>query len=651
MSSGNDGRAGGRASGAFEVDDLLGFRLIRDVDISPDGRTLVVEVEEIDREGDQPFSNLWLVASEGGQRRPLTFGRKMSTSPRFSPDGSRLAYVSNRDGAPAQLYVLSLEGGEPRRLTTVKGGAIEPVWSPDGSRIAFSAPVTGDRPAHAPRVVTRASYKSDGVGFVLDRPTQLFVVDAEAGDARQLTTSDASAMNPAWSPDGRTIAFVRMRNGKRDAHRSDVWVVDATGSGLRGLTKACAHVMSPTWSPDGRTIAFYAARKEGEGRRQLWTVSLSGGDERTVTSEDDDVASFPLARSRPPVWTSDGRALVVPTVSATRSSVARVDVATGTSQSVASGDRQITMVTSSPSAERIAFVWADLRVCGKLSTVRWDGTDERLVADVNDAWSRDRRWPRASLRDFPGASEPTNHGLLLLPEGTGPWPLLVDVHGGPHSYVELGFPYHPYWYVLVSRGWAVLALNPPGSASYGKAFSERLRGSWGEADLPEQLAAVDALVAEGIADGSRVAIAGKSYGGYMVAWAIGQTDRFRAAAFSAGVTNLESHFGTSDSGYYVDPHNLSADIVEDRERYRRLSPIGRAHLARTPTLILQGEDDERCPKGQAEELFAALLTAGKTEVEMVLYPGGSHRLAESGRPSHRVDYNRRIVAWLERHCA
>jgi dipeptidyl aminopeptidase/acylaminoacyl peptidase len=272
-----------------------------------------------------------------------------------------------------------------------------------------------------------------------------------------------------------------------------------------------------------------------------------------------------------------------------------------------------------------------------------------VLVNVNEDWARARSWPRASLREFRKDDAPRNHGLLMTPEGKGPWPLLVDVHGGPHSYVEFGYPYHPYWYMLVSRGWAVLSLNPVGSASYGKEFSDRLRGAWGEADLPEQLAAVDGLVAEGIADGKRVAIAGKSYGGYMAAWAIGKTRRFCAAVCSAPVTNLESHFGTSDSGYYVDPFDLGGEVFETRERYQRLSPIHSAAAARTPTLILQGEDDQRCPIGQAEELFTALMRAGQTVVEFVRYPGGTHRLAETGRPSHRVDYNQRIVEFLERH--
>jgi dipeptidyl aminopeptidase/acylaminoacyl peptidase len=193
----------------------------------------------------------------------------------------------------------------------------------------------------------------------------------------------------------------------------------------------------------------------------------------------------------------------------------------------------------------------------------------------------------------------------------------------------------------------VLALNPSGSGSYGAAFAHQLRGHWGELDLPEHLRAVEILEQEGIASG-RVAIGGKSYGGFMAAWAIGQTSKFSAAIASAPVSNLESHCGTSDSGYYVGPYDMGGELPELRETFHRLSPVHHADRATTPTLILQGAEDQRCPRGQAEELFAVLMRNARATAELVIYPEGHHSLAEDGRPSHRVDYHGRIVEWVER---
>jgi dipeptidyl aminopeptidase/acylaminoacyl peptidase len=231
-----------------------------------------------------------------------------------------------------------------------------------------------------------------------------------------------------------------------------------------------------------------------------------------------------------------------------------------------------------------------------------------------------------------------------------PAPLLVEIHGGPHSYHGNAFPLGAFHVlVLASRGWAVLALNPTGSGSYGQGFARAIRGRWGEQDLPEQLAAVDALVAEGVADPARLAVSGYSYGGFMAAWTIGHTDRFKAAVVGAPVTNLESFHGTADIGPWFAASEMDGDIVRHRETYRRLSPVAYVDRVRTPTLIVHGEADDRCPVGQGEELFIGLLAAGRVPVQMVRYPGESHLFRSTGSPGHRLDLTRRIVEWVEQH--
>jgi dipeptidyl aminopeptidase/acylaminoacyl peptidase len=204
-----------------------------------------------------------------------------------------------------------------------------------------------------------------------------------------------------------------------------------------------------------------------------------------------------------------------------------------------------------------------------------------------------------------------------------------------------------YWYVLASQGWSILALNPVGSSSYGRQFSSRAKRRWGECDLDQQLAAVETLRTEGRAD-ERLAITGKSYGGYLSAWAIGNSTAFRAAVVSSPVTSIESHFGVSDSGYYADAYSMYGEPSVKRDEMRALSPLSYVEKVLTPTLILQGEADERCPVCQAEELFTGIMTATDTPAEMVIYPGGSHHFYEKGKPSHREDMIRRLVQWLTR---
>lgn len=263
--------------------------------------------------------------------------------------------------------------------------------------------------------------------------------------------------------------------------------------------------------------------------------------------------------------------------------------------------------------------------------------------------------PETSLRPFEvpdgkGGNERIE-GWLMLPPGRaeGPFPLLVDVHGGPQSVAFVEFRKTMWRHVLCSRGWAVLALNPVGSSSYGLEFMTRLINNWGVLDLPQQLAAVRSLQEEGIVD-DRMAIYGKSYGGYLAAWAISQTDVFKAAVVSAPVADIESHFGTSDSGFYVTPYAMSGEPYVNRRAARKLSPLDDMHKARTPTLLLQGVEVQRCPAGQSEEIFATLMRSSDTPVEMILYPGGDHHLAEEGSPTFRVDYVSRLVNWVEQWC-
>jgi dipeptidyl aminopeptidase/acylaminoacyl peptidase len=249
--------------------------------------------------------------------------------------------------------------------------------------------------------------------------------------------------------------------------------------------------------------------------------------------------------------------------------------------------------------------------------------------------------------DGEGGTEQVDAWLVRCPGCAESTPWLADVHGGPASYALLAYTSHPYWQALASRGWGIVALNPVGSSSYGRRFSSRLRGRWGELDLQQHLAVLKQLQEEGQSD-ERLAIAGKSYGGYLSAWAIGQTSLFRAAVVCAPVTNLETHYGTSDSGYYADPYSMRGEPFIDRGQSQRLSPMKHVQNARTPTLLLQGKDDERCPKAQSEELFVTLMCCGDTPAELVMYPGGSHHFFEQGKPSHRLDATTRLMAWVER---
>jgi dipeptidyl aminopeptidase/acylaminoacyl peptidase len=281
-----------------------------------------------------------------------------------------------------------------------------------------------------------------------------------------------------------------------------------------------------------------------------------------------------------------------------------------------------------------------------------DGSHEVQLSQLNTWWAE--RTPlelKAKTFEVPdgrGGTE-TIEGWLLHKRGaSGPMPLLNDVHGGPAAFALLDYDTNVFWHVLCSQGWAVLMLNAVGSSSFGGEFCKRLSGHWGEMDLPQHQAALRQLADEGVSDG-RVAIAGKSYGGYFTSWSIGHVSQFRAAVVMAPVGNIETHYGTSDGGYYADPLYIGTAPEFDRERARQLSPLQFIEKAETPTLFMQGKDDERCPKCQSEELFVSLYRAGQTPAELVLYPGEDHHFLGEGKPACRADAAGRITDWVTRH--
>jgi dipeptidyl aminopeptidase/acylaminoacyl peptidase len=651
----------------FAPEDLLLEQRITDLHLIAGQPIAVCAVTAIDATADHYTCTLWTFSLDGRESRQLTQGPKVDDTPRWSPDGRQVAFLSDRDGGSAQLYVISLDGGEARRLTKTALDVQTHAWRPDGRQIAVVCGVAVDpeqrrqgtedidvaRPSRAtdePEIVWRLPYKMDGTGYTLAQRAHLFLLDIYSGELEPLTRGDFDVMDVVWAPDGRRLAYTRTRGEPGHEHCSDLWVMDIGERGAVGesrrLSRQQSTVMSPSWSPDGRWVGFTGAVDDGDAQLRMWLADLHDGRVKPLGDESIEVVPGELQ------WQRDSRSVAFVRAHRGLQEVTLISVPGGQITRWPQHDRQVDHLAAN---ERVAYTVESPAQGIELYSADWDGGNERQLSQFNRWWAQ-RRLPVVEKRRFevPAAADEGDateeiEGWLLLPEGrSGPVPLLVDVHGGPASYVPLEFTSHAYWQMLVSRGWAVLALNPVGSSSYGREFCDRLLAHWGERDLPQQLAAVKALQDEGIAD-QRLAIAGASYGGYLSAWAIGTCRHFRAAVVCAPVGNLEAHFGTSDSGYYADPYSMDGKPEANRELMARLSPMIHIEQACTPTLFLQGKDDQRCPIGQSEEMFVKLKrSAIDVPTEMVLYPGGSHHVFGKGRPSHRLDIARRIVAWLSR---
>ena len=642
----------------FTVTDLYLHRKVKELSAAPDGAAVACTVRSIAREKDDYVSCIWCVAPDGSSPpKQLTRGPGRDQTPRWSPRGDRLAFVSSRGGSP-QVHLLPRAGGEAAPLGQLPGAVSDLRWLPDGSALIASAAVTGDpdwRGERAqgrapkqrkvqPEVAWKLPYKSDGMGYMLGREIHLFRLDAQSGEHTQVTDGafDVLAFDP--SPDGTQLAYVRTRGG-RFAHRSDLWLARIDGSGARQLTQDFATVMTPVWSPDGRCVAFSATVDEGDAQTNLYLLDVASGAVRRLGDADLQVADPESVH-----WQADAQHVLFVRQHRGRHQVVRITLADDRLDVLVQGDRQLGAFA--PAGETMVYAVDHPAQPSEVHACVAGQASERQLSDFNPWWKE--RTPllvetwEFEVPDGRGGREKIEGWLMRAEGSTGPLPLVNDVHGGPAAYALLDFETDVFWQVLCSQGWAVLALNAVGSASYGREFCDRLMGHWGEYDLPQHESAIRQLQAEGLAD-ARVAISGKSYGGYLSAWAIGQSALFRAAVVMAPVGNIETHYGTSDGGYYADPHYMGTKEKFDRALAKTLSPMAHVEKAVTPTLFLQGADDERCPKCQSEELFVSLMRSGDTPAELVLYPGEDHHFLGEGTPSVREDAAHRIIEWVSRY--
>lgn len=682
--------------------DLWSLRFTGDPELSPSGNELVWVETWINAKKNRYESALYVSRRDPkgrfGTPARLTFGQRsdgdgaMDRSPRLSPDGSLLAFTSNRSGK-SQIWILNIkDGGEARELTKVEDGISQMEWAPDGKRLAFcsrepkpkeEAPPDGIETGKDATVITRLRYKANGVPGVVDqRPVHVYTVDVQTGDVRQVTTGDYQDMCPTFSPDGRTIAFISSREPDRELNMTpDLWIVPAEGGEARKLTSGKGPVYNPAYSPDGKWIAVLG-HQDGEvstANIEVMVIPCDGGEVRRLWDADRSVgsglgsdATWDAGRFGP-FWSGDSKTLYfaltdkrVSGIYKTSVDRPRVELVAGAAPGNINACSKFPPVTHSFAARTLpdgklllAFNGNSPVNPGDIYAIEMPGdvcgpTGEscplQQVTRVNEEFLSKLEIVPHEPFTFRSTDGLELDGWMMKPAGFTEgvkYPAVIQIHGGPHSAYGEAF-FHEFQ-LLASKGFGVFYCNPRGSSGYGKEFADGVIGDWGGMDYQDIMSLKRYAALVPWVDSARIGVIGGSYGGYMTNWIVGQTGEFAAAVTLRSISNMYTKYGVSDIGWFGNKKGFGGrDLWDSEDFIMERSPIRYAPKVTTPILIIHSEQDYRCPLEQAEQWYVALKRLGKT-VEFVKFAGENHELSRSGKPWNRVERLDHIVRWFEKY--
>ena len=650
----------GAARRGVTPEDYFAFESISDAHISPDGKQAAYVLTTIDQRRNRRDNSIWMVAVDGHSApRRLSAEGFNSTSPRWSPDGTRLAFVSSRNSAGAdapagepqrpQICILPMDGGEALTLTRLKNGAGAFQWSPDGTRLVVvsrTGPSDNVPPSARKsdvRHYSHISYKFNDTGWYDDKRGHLFVVDAAGGASTQITTGDEwNDTDPQWSPDSTRIAFVSDRTGQEydGGHNKDVWVIAARGGPLTKISDHEYDDTQPRWSPDGRQIAF-AGQTQRRQFPKLYLAPATGG-KSTLAVDDLDLIPTDLH------WGPAVGELRFETGFKGTNQVFRVDLAARKLAQVTSGERAFRGFDFNPKAGVLIYMANDFEHLDDLYAAALDGSGERRLTHLNAALWEGLELAKVERLPYKSTDGWDIDGFLVKPVGWVPgkkYPMVLSVHGGPAG--QYGVDWYHEFQVYAAKGWAVFFCNPRGSTGYGQKFERGIVNNWGGMDYQDVMAGVDAALKQNPwIDAERMGVTGGSYGGFMTNWILGHTTRFKAAVTLRSVSNFISDDGTRD-GAYGHEDDFKGFLFDDFEQYWSASPLKYARNVKTPTLVLHSDNDYRVPLEQGEQWFRALKHYG-VNAELVIFPRENHNLTRTGEPKHLVESLNWQCYWFDR---
>jgi dipeptidyl aminopeptidase/acylaminoacyl peptidase len=626
------------------AEDYLAFEFLSDPQISPDGQWVAYTVATIDQKANRRVSRIWIASVEGTHPTvPFTGENASSTSPRWSPDGRFLAFLSARDGGRPQIWLLSRNGGEARRVSNLENGASNFEWSPDGTRFVCLTR-TGPPPSKTSDVrhYTHIYYKFNDTGYFDEKRSHVAIVDVRTGAAKQITDGDNwNDLDPHWSPDSTRIAFVSNRTGKEfDLDRnSDVWTVPAAGGELTKISDHVGPDTSPRWSPDGARIAFLGTEDE-EAPPMIYVAPATGGKSVAINSNFDQTASELM-------WAEQGRALYLNSGVKGETHLYRMDSTTGALSAITTGPRAVRSASVHDASHKIAYLSNDFAHLDDLYVRDASGAEHQLTHLNASLWEQ-RSLASVERVNYTAADGWPIDGFLVKPigwESGKKYPLIVSIHGGPAG--QYGVDWFHEFQVYAGRGWGVFFCNPRGSTGYGRKFQRGVVNEWGGKAYTDIMTGLEeALKRNPWIDRDRLGVTGGSYGGYMTNWITTQTNIFRAAVTLRSISNFISDDGTRD-GAYGHEKDFGGDIFQNYDAYWKYSPLHYANKVKTPTLVLHSDNDYRVPIEQGEQWFRALQHFGVVS-ELVMFPRENHNLTRTGEPKHLVESINWQCYWFDR---
>jgi dipeptidyl aminopeptidase/acylaminoacyl peptidase len=660
---------------SIAAEDLYKLEILSDVRISPDGKSVIFQLQRVDKKTEKKFGNLWVVPTGGGEPKQFTQGDQSDSSPRWSPDGRTIAFLSNRTDKekPSQVFILPFDGGEARKLTSIDGEIDILSWSPDGRKLLCTFRKTDVEELEREkdeqkkklgvvyRQYDRLFYKLDGYGYLPQERIHIWLIEVRSGKGRQLTDHQVwDEHDPAFSPDGRQIAFVsnRLLEPDQNPDAMDLFVMDSTGGDPRKIKTPNGFKGQPAFSPDGKWLAYYGQEGEGLGYKNygLWIVPVDGTRLPKNLTEKYDLHVSPNVindvgspEQIPPTWSNDSQHVYFPVAFHGSSVLKRISLDGKDLQDIVGEGGVVGAFSFDRTQTKLAYFFGQMQDPGQVHLRELGSGTTRHLTRVNRPLLDTIALPRVEEVWFKSPDGNPLQGWIMFPPRFDPrkkYPSILEIHGGPLT--QYGKFFMHEFYYLASKGYVVYFSNPRGGRGYGEEHAKAIWGDWGGADYVDIAAFTDLMAKKPYIDTKRMGVTGGSYGGYMTLWIISHTDRFKAAVTQRCVSNFISEWGSSDFNWTFEQELIAGAPFKDLKKYWDMSPIKYIGSASTPTMVIHNEGDLRCPIEQGEQAFVALKRLG-VDTEFIRFPDEFHGLSRTGRTDRRIARLNHILRWMDKY--